>query len=150
MIRNSNMGCCDDPCKPKNPCEKQCCDVMSSQVKYDGESIPELCINSGDPLNTVIEKVGATLRGIMKKTTQINHETFEGFCGDNYVELKYDSEEVLLVAYCGSILPAEYYKCAGKKIYFSEDFCKGDDMAAIDVVYRSSYINDYKTPCFGY
>ena len=140
-------------CCPETPC-KDSCKIYTSQIIYDGEDIPEACIRNGDPLNVVIGNLARVTTGIMKKSSQVNHESFQGFSGgdaqSDFVKLKYVPDKILLVTYCGGILGEEMYRVRGRNLLFSKKFCRGGDFDDIQVVYRSAYVNDFESPCFGY
>ena len=82
-----------NPCEP-NYVPGQECSIYSSQIIYDGMSIPEADIRNGDKMNDVIASLSRKLAAVASATSSIQRETFEGV---KAVRLRYAPLSVLSV-----------------------------------------------------
>lgn len=132
----------------KNNCcnhhEDDNCRKPSSGIVYDGASIPEAGVRHGDSLNTVIENVAAYVARSISVAGAVRVESFRG---TNSVRLEKNPAEILMVVYCGGVLPENYYRTEGRTIKFCSDFCRGDDFADVQIVYREKNDSSYGFNC---
>lgn len=132
-------------CKPKNPCERPMhCDMNSSQIRYDGEDLPEAGVYHGAPLNDVISNLATYVSRAISLSGSVRKENFQGLSS---VRLKYDPEEILQVSYCGAVLPHDAYRNVGRKLQFCRDYCYPDETASVQVIYREKFNASYGIRC---
>lgn len=127
-------GGCGDPCY-KN----------SSDIIYDGENFPEAGLTRGESLNNVLSNLA---RYVLRAISQVGPVTMESFSGTTDVVLSQVPAELILVTYCGAVLPDGYYKADGKRVRFCKDFCRSDDSSVeVQVVYRAKQDSSYGYRC---
>lgn len=133
-----------------NPCEPTYvpgseCSIYSSQIIYDGESIPEADIRHGDKMNDVIASLSRKLSAVASATSSIQKERFEGV---KAVRLRYAPLSVLGVTYCGTVVPHDGYVVSGRNVQFRKKYCMGDDFAEVQIVYTTLNSNILNTSCY--
>lgn len=142
MAIRGRKGCFDDDsCKCNHHHD---CDTYSSSIIYDGENIEEAGIRSGMPLNTVIANLGSYVKRAVSISGAVKKQDFDG---TSKVRLSTDPAEILQVTYCGGVLPPEYYKAEGRTIKFCKEFCKDDEFASVQVIYREKADSSYGFRC---
>lgn len=141
MAIRGGKKCCSnsDPCRNENYC-----DIPSSKIFYDGENIDEAGVRHGMPLNTVIANIASYMQRAISISGAVKKQSFEG---TSKVRLNTDPAEILQVTYCGGVLPPEYYKSEGRNIKFCKDFCKEDEFASVQVIYREKSDSSYGFRC---
>lgn len=121
------------------------CYKNSSDIIYDGENFPEAGLTRGDSLNNVLANLA---RYVTRAVTSVGPVLSEKFLGTSGIVLSKVPAELLMVSYCGAVLPKEYYKMDGKRISFCKDFCRGDDaFSEVQVVYRAKSDSTYGYRC---
>lgn len=140
MLRG-NSNCCGggDSCHREPNCK-----TPSSSIYYDGENIEEAGLYHGMPLNTAL----ANLAGYVSKSVKLSGSVKkENFSGISKVRLSSDPEEILMVTYCGFVVPAEGYKTNGRNLLFCQDLCFEDEFAPVQVIYREKANLSYGFGC---
>lgn len=135
-------SCCNpntSGCGNDNPCY-----WYTSNIRYDGEDIPEAGVRHNDTLNSVISNLA---KYIVRGINSSGAIKMDEFTGVNNVRLGSDPAEVLQVSYCGGVLPPEFYKVSGRNVYFCKDFCKDDEFASVQVIYREKADTTYGFNC---
>ena len=77
------------------------CDIPSSKIFYDGETIEEAGLYHGMPLNRALANLAKYVSRAINVSGSVNMEVFDG---TSHVVLKKDPAEILLVSYCGGVL----------------------------------------------
>lgn len=98
----------------------------------------------GMPLNNALANLAKYVSRAISTSGAVNMEVFDG---TSHVVLKKDPAEVLLVTYCGSIVPSDMYKVNGRSVKFCRDMCKQDEFAEVQVVYREEASSSYGFHC---
>lgn len=134
-----------------NPCDPTYvpggeCDIYTSQVTYDGSSIPEGDIRHGDNLNDVIESLVRKLAAVSNATASIQKDTFQGVTA---VRLRYDPLMILSVTYGGVHVPEDGYVVNGRSVKFRKKYCLGDEFTEVGVVYTTLNSNILSSACYG-
>lgn len=134
-----------------NPCDPTYvpggeCTIYTSQVTYDGSSIPEGDIRHGDNLNDVIEGLVRKLSAVASATASIQKDSFKGVTA---VKLRYAPLMILSVTYSGVHVPEDGYVVSGRSIKFRKKYCFGDEFADVNVVYTTLNSNILNTSCYG-
>lgn len=133
-----------NPCQPTHRPGSEC-DIYSSQIIYDGMSIPEADIRNGDKMNDVIASLSRKLSAVASATSSIQRDTFEGV---RSVRLRYEPLTVLSVSYCGTVVPSDGYVVSGRNVQFRKKYCFDDEYAPVDIVYTTLNSNILNTSCY--
>lgn len=120
------------------------CDIPSSKVYYDGETIDEAGLYHGMPLNKAMANLANYVSRAISVSGAVCMDTFDGTA---HVVLKKSPAEILMVTYCGSIVPTDMYMVNGKTVKFCKDMCRGDGFGQVQVVYREEANNSYGFRC---
>lgn len=131
---NNSPGYC-----PQDPCA-----TYTSQIVYDGENIPEAGLRHGDSLNVAMANLARYVARSVNASGPVKMEEFQGTTS---VRLSENPAEILQVTYCGGVLPPEFYKAEGKTIKFCKDFCRDDEFASVQVIYRVKADTTYGFRC---
>lgn len=126
-------------CQPQENCYK-----YSSEIIYDGENIPEAGLRHGDSLNVAMANLARYIARSINASGPVKMDEFQGTTS---VRLSETPAEILLVSYCGGVLPPEFYKADGRTIKFCKDFCRDDEFASVQVVYRVKADTTYGFRC---
>lgn len=120
------------------------CDIPSSKIFYDGENMEDAGLYHGMPLNNALANLAKYVSRAISTSGAVSMEVFDG---TSHVVLKKDPAEVLLVTYCGSVVPSDMYKVNGRSVKFCRDMCKQDEFAEVQVVYREEASSSYGFHC---
>lgn len=141
MAITSNNGCFGS----HGGCERpHHCDIPSSKIFYDGETIEEAGLYHGMPLNRALANLAKYVSRAINVSGSVNTEVFDG---TSHVVLKKDPAEILLVSYCGGVVPSDMYKVQGRTVKFCRDMCQQDEFAEVRVVYREEANSSYGFHC---
>lgn len=126
--KKDNCGCpqtcnpCCDPCKPPK--------VNSSTITYDGPDLFGLCIKRGMDFNTILKKIDDFSIQMLQSKQDVLTDTFTDLTnedGDFEIKLKRVPYRILMVSYCGGVLPDDGYIINGDKIELnSSKYCFSD------------------------
>lgn len=135
-------GCCNnDPgyCAPQEPCVE-----YTSKIIYDGENIPEAGLRHGDPLNTALANLARYVSRAINSVGPVKMDRFQGTAN---IRLSETPAEILLVTYCGGVVPKSMWRNEGRTVLFCNDFCRPDEFADVQVVYRMKVDTTYGFRC---
>jgi hypothetical protein len=121
-----------------DPCEEKM--TGTSKIKYDGPTLPGLCIQPGTGLNKVLKIIDDAYIRLSQANAEMQSEKFMEFTHSDgmYVRLRYTPYRILLVVYCGTVLPDEGYMLSGNTLRLNESFCITDGNE-LRVVYMKKF-----------
>lgn len=120
------------------------CNIPSSNIYYDGEDFPEAGLHNGMPLNRGLANLARYVSRAINVSGAVNREVFDG---TSHVVLTKDPAEVLMVTYCGGVVPSNFYKVSGRAVLFCKNMCKQDEFGEVQVIYREESNSSYGFHC---
>lgn len=96
------------------------------------------------PLNEAIANLGQYVARAISISGSVRMECFQGIAN---VRLSKSPEEILMVTYCGNVLPKSAYKMTGNRIAFCTDLCLEEPTASVQVIYREKASTSFGIRC---
>jgi hypothetical protein len=121
-----------------DPCDEE--KIGTSQIKYDGPTLPGLCVQPGMPLNKVLKIIDDAIIRLSQASAEMKAETFTEFTHEDemYVMLGSTPYNILSVSYCGGVVPVNGYMVNGRKLKLNENYCFMDGNE-LRVVYMKKF-----------
>lgn len=134
-------NCRDNKC---NPCDFTVeCQRPTSGLVYDGCDLPLWGVRNGDSLNTVLENAHRAFKLLFDNTAPVYVEHFKN---PQSVHLSVRPIEVMMITYCGGVVPSTYWNIMGQDISIDSSICT-DSPSEVTVVYKGPAKNLFNTNC---